>query len=62
MPQKKIEIFKIQTDFGMESHLIYNKGRSIDEIIPFDEGLFELCNFKGFVEAYIGAGKKTLHY
>lgn len=49
MPKKKIEIFKVQTAFDLGSHLIYNEDRSIEDIIPFDDVLFELCDFKGFV-------------
>lgn len=57
MPKKNIEIFKVQTAFDMSNHLIYNEDRSIEDIIPYDEALFKLCDFKGYVEAYVGANK-----
>ena len=52
------EIFKVQTSTDKKQHLVYNEQRTYFGEFPFDDIIFALVGFKGFIFGYVNkAGK-----
>lgn len=47
------EIFKVQTSTDKKKHLVYNEDRTYFGEFPFDDVLFCLIGFKGYVSGYV---------
>ena len=47
------EIFKVQTSEDKKKYLVYNEDRTYFGEFPFDDVLFEIVGFKGYVKGYV---------